>query len=57
MLLAERGGQWPLSCFSPTKDHGCIPDMNDVSPEEVRWEMYQAQKSGTVDQTVSILIT
>lgn len=51
VLLAERGRQWPLSCFSPTKDHACIPDMNDVSPEEVRWEMYQAQKSGTVEQT------
>lgn len=53
VLLAERGGQWLLSCFAPLKERSSIPGMEDLSPEEVRWEMYQAQKSGTVEQSVS----
>lgn len=51
VLAAERGGQWLLSCFGPFKEGACIVGMDDVSPEEVRWEMYQAQKTATVDQT------
>lgn len=54
--FAERGGQWLLSCFAPLKDRPCIPGMNDVSPEEVRWEIYQAQKNGMVEQAVSKII-
>ncbi|XP_031849745.1 uncharacterized protein LOC116434930 isoform X2 [Nomia melanderi] len=50
VLSAERGGQWLLSCFAPLKQKPCIPGMEDVSPEEVRWEMYQAQKNGMVEQ-------
>ncbi|XP_033357290.1 nuclear pore complex protein DDB_G0274915-like isoform X1 [Bombus vosnesenskii] len=50
MLNAERGRQWLLSCFAPFKDKPCIPGMEDLSPEEVRWEMYQAQNNGMVDQ-------
>ncbi|CAL7940084.1 unnamed protein product [Xylocopa violacea] len=50
VLSAERGGQWMLSCFAPLKERPCIPGMEDVSPEEVRWEMYQAQKTGMVEQ-------
>ncbi|XP_043664969.1 nuclear pore complex protein DDB_G0274915-like isoform X2 [Vespula pensylvanica] len=50
VLIAERGGQWLLSCFAPFKERPHIPGMEDVSPEEVRWEMYQAQKNGVVEQ-------
>ncbi|OXU27056.1 hypothetical protein TSAR_008597 [Trichomalopsis sarcophagae] len=50
VLQAERGGQWLLSCYGPFKERKCIPGMDDLSPEEVRWEMYQAQKTGAVDQ-------
>ncbi|XP_011497531.1 PREDICTED: nuclear pore complex protein Nup98-Nup96-like [Ceratosolen solmsi marchali] len=50
ILNAERGRQWLLSCYGPFKERKCIPGMEDVSPEEVRWEMYQAQKNGTADQ-------
>ncbi|XP_011156311.1 nucleoporin NSP1 [Solenopsis invicta] len=50
VLLAERGGQWLLSCFAPLKERCCIPGMKDVSPEEVRWEIYEAQKNGMVEQ-------
>jgi len=53
VLLAERGGQWLLSCFAPLKERPCIPGMKDLSPEEVRWEMYHAQKNGMVEQAVS----
>ncbi|XP_060815480.1 nuclear pore complex protein DDB_G0274915-like isoform X2 [Bombus pascuorum] len=50
ILNAERGRQWLLSCFAPFKEKPCIPGMEDLSPEEVRWEMYQAQNNGMVDQ-------
>ncbi|XP_014597900.1 PREDICTED: nuclear pore complex protein NUP98A-like isoform X1 [Polistes canadensis] len=50
VLCAEMGGQWLLSCFAPFRDRPTIPGMEDVSPEEVRWEMYQAQKNGVVEQ-------
>ncbi|XP_035730113.1 nucleoporin-like protein amo1 isoform X2 [Vespa mandarinia] len=50
VLIAERGNQWLLSCFAPFKERPHIPGMEDVSPEEVRWEMYQAQKNGVVEQ-------
>ncbi|XP_017760706.1 PREDICTED: nucleoporin-like protein 2 isoform X2 [Eufriesea mexicana] len=50
IINAERGGQWMLSCFAPFIERPCIPGMEDVSPEEVRWEMYQAQKNGMVEQ-------
>lgn len=55
VLQAERGGQWLLSCYGPFKEKKCIPGMDDYSPEEIRWEMYQAQKNGTADQVVRYL--
>ncbi|XP_012282784.1 nuclear pore complex protein DDB_G0274915-like [Orussus abietinus] len=51
VFAAEQGGQWLLSCFGPFKEQPCIAGIEDLSPEEVRWEMYQAQKNGTVEQT------
>lgn len=57
ILIAEKGGQWLLSCFAPIKEKPCIPGMEDLSPEEVRWEMYKAQSSGMVEQAVSIIYT
>ncbi|XP_033220324.1 nucleoporin AMO1-like [Belonocnema kinseyi] len=50
VLASERGGQWLFSCFGPFKEQPSIPGMEDLSPEEVRWEMYQAEKKGTADQ-------
>ncbi|CAK9828395.1 Nucleoporin-like protein amo1 [Anthophora retusa] len=50
VLSAEKGGQWLLSCFGPLAGRPCIPGIEDLSPEEVRWEMYQAQKNGMVEQ-------
>jgi hypothetical protein len=57
VLLAEKGGQWLLSCFGPLKERPCIPGMEDLSPEEIRWEIYQAQKNGIVEQAVSKIIS
>lgn len=54
ILACERGKQWILSCFGP-KDERCIPGMEDVSPEEVRWQIYEAKKNGTIDQVVRVL--
>lgn len=54
VICAEKGGQWLLSCFCPFKEKQSIPGMEDLSPEEVRWEMYQAQKNGMVEQAVRI---
>lgn len=54
VLLAERGGQWLLSCFGPFRDRPVIPGMDDLSPEEVRCELYEAQKNGLVEQAVSV---
>ncbi|XP_012258788.2 nuclear pore complex protein DDB_G0274915-like isoform X1 [Athalia rosae] len=51
VLAIERGGQWLLSCFGPFKERPCIPGMEDLSPDEFHWELYQAQKSGRVEQT------
>lgn len=56
VLLAERGEQWLLSCFGPLRERPCIPGMEDVSPEEIRWEMYEAQKTGMVEQAVRRII-
>lgn len=52
VLAAERGGQWMLSCLGPFSEQPCIPGMEDVSPEEVRWMMYKAQAEGNADQVV-----
>lgn len=52
--LAEKGMQWPLSCYGPFKERPSIPGTEDVSPEEIRWEMYEAQKTGNVEQVVML---
>ncbi|XP_071451284.1 nucleoporin NUP42-like isoform X2 [Hetaerina americana] len=52
VIAMEEGGQWPLSCYTPSKDFGSFPGFHDTSMEEVRYEAYQAQASGTFDQYV-----
>lgn len=42
----ELGKQWHFSCYAPFKV--CLTGFNDISPEELRWEYYEAKKSGTV---------
>ena len=38
---------WPFSCYAYTKEVPCVPDMEDLSPEELRLLAYTAQASGT----------
>ncbi|KAL0275286.1 UNVERIFIED_CONTAM: hypothetical protein PYX00_003189 [Menopon gallinae] len=53
VITAEKGGQWPLSCFAPLKEGPCLPGWEDISPEEVRWTLYEAQKNGSVNQALN----
>ena len=39
---------WLLSCYSHTKELApCLPGLVDISPDEVRWEAYQAKATGS----------
>lgn len=40
----EKGKQWPYSCYSLAKDCASIPGLDDISPEEIRFEAYQVIK-------------
>lgn len=55
MTGGEKGGQWLLSCYAPFKETPAFPGFEDQSPEEIRLGFYEAQKTGTVEQYVSIL--
>ena len=46
--LWEKGKQWAFSCYSPAKETACVPGIEDVSPEEMRLDAYQARVSGKV---------
>ncbi|XP_046396664.1 nucleoporin NUP42-like [Ischnura elegans] len=52
VVAMEEGGQWPLTCYTPSKDLGCFPGFHDTSVEEVRYEAYQALSSGTFNQYI-----
>ena len=41
---------WPLSCYAYFKETPCLSGFADVSPEELRWEAYQAKASGNSQQ-------
>lgn len=43
----ERSGQWLLSSFTPLKTSAPIPGFVDTSPEELRIEAYNANKTNT----------
>ncbi|XP_059472980.1 nucleoporin NUP42-like [Neocloeon triangulifer] len=47
--LTQGGKQWPFSCICPLKDGGNIPILEDISPEELRFEAYQAQSQNNFD--------
>lgn len=52
MILAEKGGQWLLSCYAPFKAKPAFPGFEDMSFEEVRYGFHSAQRSGTLEQYV-----
>ena len=41
---------WPLSCYAYHKETPCLPGFSDISPEELRWEAYQAKTKNTSEQ-------
>lgn len=53
VIAAERGQQWPLSCFAPFREHPTIPNLDDVSPEELRFYYYSAKNDGRIQDYVS----
>lgn len=52
MLLAEKGGQWLLSCYAPFRGKPPFPGFDDTSFEEIRYSFSTAQRNGTVEQYV-----
>ncbi|KAJ8925952.1 hypothetical protein NQ315_009805 [Exocentrus adspersus] len=50
MTVAEKGGQWLLSCYAPFKEKPAFPGFEDQSFEEIRYGYYEAVKNGTVEQ-------
>uniref|UniRef100_A0A1B6L632 Nucleoporin NUP42 n=2 Tax=Graphocephala atropunctata TaxID=36148 RepID=A0A1B6L632_9HEMI len=48
ILQSEKGSQWQLSSYSPSRDLTNIPGLEDHSPEELRWECYKALQNGTL---------
>ncbi|KAL5013219.1 hypothetical protein ScPMuIL_007489 [Solemya velum] len=44
----EDSKMWPFSCVSIEKDISSLPELEDISPEELRLEAYECQKSGNV---------
>ena len=47
--LWEKAKQWTFSCYSPAKETACVPGMEDVSPEEMRLDCYEARASGEME--------
>ncbi|KAJ8958693.1 hypothetical protein NQ318_016420 [Aromia moschata] len=50
MTVAEKGGQWLLSCYAPYKEKPAFPGFEDQSFEEIRLGYYEAVKNGTLEQ-------
>lgn len=60
LAIWEKSKQWPLSCFTYTKEEPCLPGLLDFSPEEIRLEAYNANaegKAGRYQQGLKTLIT
>lgn len=60
MGIWEKSKQWPLSCYTYTKEEPCFPGLLDFSPEEIRLEAYNANAEGKADsyqQGLKTLIT
>lgn len=49
MEIWERSHQWPLSCYTYTKEEPSFQGLQDFSPEEIRLEAYMANAKGTAD--------
>lgn len=52
MKTWEASKMWPFSVLGFEKDSSCIPGFEDVSPEELRLEAYEALKTGNIQPYV-----
>ncbi|XP_023225206.1 uncharacterized protein LOC111626139 [Centruroides sculpturatus] len=43
----DQGNMWPFTCYSP-RNRNCLTCFKDISPEELRWGMIEAERYGTV---------
>ena len=50
----ERGHTWPFTVMAPVKEFGNIPGFKDCSPEEIRYQYYDALSKNTLFEFVSI---
>ena len=50
MLMAEKGGVWPLSSYSPGFRLASLPGFEDYSMEEERFRYYEAKKNGELEE-------
>ncbi|XP_023210686.1 uncharacterized protein LOC111613568 [Centruroides sculpturatus] len=50
----DQGNMWPFTCYSP-RNRNCLTCFKDISPEELRWGMIEAERYGTVLPYVSII--
>lgn len=48
----EASKMWPFSVLGFEKDSPCIPGFEDVSPEELRMEAYEAEKTGNIQSYI-----
>lgn len=46
---------WPLTVIAPLKDLGNIPGFKDFSPEEIRYQYYEACQNNNISSFVSII--
>ncbi|XP_022083453.1 nucleoporin-like protein 2 [Acanthaster planci] len=46
----EASQMWPLSCYKPNKARSYVPGFEDISPDEVRYLAYTAEKENKFDQ-------
>ena len=51
----SKSSMWPLSCYAYSGKVPCLPGLMDVSPDELRWEAYQAESSGNSQHYLGIL--
>ncbi|KAJ7378931.1 Nucleoporin-like protein 2 [Desmophyllum pertusum] len=49
MDIWGKSKQWPLSCYTYTKEEPCLQGLLDFSCEEIRFEAYKANADGKAD--------
>ena len=50
ILEGKMSHMWPLSCYGIAGK--CLPELKDISPEELRWAAYLGRHTGTVQEYI-----